>query len=144
MNHFSPKGNGLTEVPDSIDRVIPLGETAPTVCPKCHHTMELGEVDGKYVLLCLGCQGVLVQSKVFASLIRERRTNYQGSDATPKPLDTHQLKHTINCPGCSKQMSVHPYHGPGNVVVDSCSECWFTFLDYGELSAIEKAPGRRD
>ena len=143
MNHV-PGSKNLSEVPASIDRVVPLGVTAPTVCPKCQDAMELGEVDNFHVLLCKGCQGILVQSEVFAMLVGQRRKNYSGADSTPSPLDSNQLKRNIKCPGCAQKMAVHPYYGPGNVVVDSCSKCWFTYLDYGELSAIEKAPGRRN
>lgn len=142
MSHL-PEFDGLTEIPESIDRVHPLGETAPAVCPKCHHSMELGEVDDHHVLLCQGCRGILVQSEIFAKVVAERRKNYQGTDSMPQPIDSHQLNHNVDCPGCGQHMSVHPYHGPGAVVIDSCPRCWFTFLDYGELSSIEKAPGRR-
>jgi Zn-finger nucleic acid-binding protein len=40
-------------------------------------------------------------------------------------------------------MEVHPYYGPGNVVVDSCCHCGLVWLDAGEISMIETAPGAR-
>jgi Zn-finger nucleic acid-binding protein len=39
-------------------------------------------------------------------------------------------------------MDVHPYYGPGNVVIDSCSACDLIWLDHGELTQITDAPGR--
>jgi Zn-finger nucleic acid-binding protein len=36
----------------------------------------------------------------------------------------------------------HPYYGPGNVVVDSCTTCDLIWLDFGELKQIVDAPGR--
>jgi hypothetical protein len=39
-------------------------------------------------------------------------------------------------------MEVHPYYGPGNVVIDSCSACDLIWLDHGELKQISDAPGR--
>jgi Zn-finger nucleic acid-binding protein len=39
-------------------------------------------------------------------------------------------------------MDVHPYYGPGNIVIDSCSACDLIWLDHGELQQITDAPGR--
>jgi Zn-finger nucleic acid-binding protein len=39
-------------------------------------------------------------------------------------------------------MDVHPYYGPGAVVLDSCARCTLIWLDHGEIAAIERAPGR--
>ena len=39
-------------------------------------------------------------------------------------------------------MDVHPYYGPGNVVIDTCSACDMVWLDYGELKQITDAPGQ--
>lgn len=39
-------------------------------------------------------------------------------------------------------MDVHPYYGPGNVVIDSCTACSLIWLDYGELQQMTDAPGR--
>jgi Zn-finger nucleic acid-binding protein len=38
-------------------------------------------------------------------------------------------------------MEVHPYYGPGNVVMDSCTTCDLVWLDVGELKQISEAPG---
>ena len=38
-------------------------------------------------------------------------------------------------------MEVHPYYGPGNVIIDSCTTCDFLWLDAGELRQISDAPG---
>jgi Zn-finger nucleic acid-binding protein len=39
-------------------------------------------------------------------------------------------------------MDVHPYYGPGNVVIDTCSGCDMVWLDHGELKQIADAPGQ--
>lgn len=39
-------------------------------------------------------------------------------------------------------MDVHPYYGPGNVAIDSCSACNLVWLDFGELRQITHAPGQ--
>jgi Zn-finger nucleic acid-binding protein len=38
-------------------------------------------------------------------------------------------------------MDVHPYYGPGNVVIDTCGKCGLVWLDHGEMAVIENAPG---
>jgi Zn-finger nucleic acid-binding protein len=40
-------------------------------------------------------------------------------------------------------MEVHPYYGPGNIVVDSCVDCGFIWLDHGELTRVEQASSGR-
>lgn len=142
MNH-PHKQEDIDQLPESIDRVTPLGDEAPTACPKCSSQMELGEMDGSMVVLCSACKGVLIQRAVFQKLMTKRRKSYRGPDETPKPLDLTQMKTRIACPGCGKPMEVHQYYGPGNVVIDSCVQCHFIYLDYGEISSLEKAPGLR-
>ena len=39
-------------------------------------------------------------------------------------------------------MDVHPYYGPGNIVIDTCSRCDVIWLDFGELKQVTDAPGR--
>lgn len=128
---------------ESIDRIILLGEPAPGVCPKCKSAMELGQLDKDMVLICKECRGILIQSEIFGRAVSRRRKEFSGQEQTPPPMDAKRLQRHLNCPGCKAQMDVHPYHGPGNVIIDSCSKCWFMFLDEGELSSIETAPGRR-
>ena len=142
MNAVPEPGSNFV-VPTSIDGVKMLGDPAPNRCPKCQEQMELGELDENLVIVCRACQSLLVQSQVFARIVQNRRRSYNGADVTPNPLDSSQFSRKLKCPGCQQDMCVHAYHGPGNVVVDSCSKCWFTFLDYGELASIEQAPGRR-
>jgi Zn-finger nucleic acid-binding protein len=36
-------------------------------------------------------------------------------------------------------METHPYYGPGNIVVDTCSECGYLWLDHGDISRVENA-----
>jgi Zn-finger nucleic acid-binding protein len=49
----------------------------------------------------------------------------------------------VACPVCGERMEVHPYYGPGPAVIDSCSRCGLIWLDRGEMTVIETAPGRR-
>lgn len=145
MNHFpSDPHNELTRVPESIDRVVVIGDPSPANCPKCHATLVLAEVDDHPVLFCGECCGLLIQSRIFSEVVTERRKKYTGPEAVPTVRSASDLERKICCPGCHQPMETHPYHGPGNTVIDSCIRCWLTFLDYGELNEIERAPGRRN
>ncbi|GEM_PF-2293393 len=44
----------------------------------------------------------------------------------------------------AKTTHAHPYYGPGNVVIDSCAECGYIWLDHGELSSVERSAGVRE
>ena len=39
-------------------------------------------------------------------------------------------------------MDVHPYYGPGNVIIDTCGKCHLVWLDFGELKQIGDVPGQ--
>jgi len=57
-------------------------------------------------------------------------------------MDPRELKHVVVCPSCRSQMDVHPYYGPGNVVIDSCRRCDVIWLDFAGLTQITEAGGR--
>jgi len=37
-------------------------------------------------------------------------------------------------------MDTHYYAGPGNVIIDDCSQCFLNWLDHGELMRVVRAP----
>ena len=79
----------------------------------------------------------------FAEVVSSRRGQYTGADQVPVPIDSQQFERQLACPRCSGRMESHPYHGPGNVAIDTCSKCHLIWLDHGELASIERAPGLR-
>lgn len=99
-------------------------------------------MDGVKVECCEDCRGVLIEGEAFALVVRERRADFRGT-SKPVPVDAEQLKVVVDCPSCQRAMEVHPYYGPGNVVIDSCSQCGLVWLDSGEIATIEAAPGAR-
>ena len=82
-------------------------------------------------------------SQSLGELINELRSSYQGADDRPQPIDPRELDVFHNCPACWESMESHPYYGPGNVVLDTCSTCKLAWLDHGELAKIVRAPGLR-
>ena len=134
----------VQELQETVDRFIPLGSEADTKCPVCDgESLRLGSLDEQDVFYCRKCRGLLLFCEVMGQIIMTRRAAYQGADAMPLPLNPLELERNVRCPACEKKMEVHPYHGPGNVVVDSCSDCHLVWLDHGEIARIERSPGRR-
>ena len=121
-----------------------LGRTADAAnCPLCRAPLVRALVDDRHgVDHCARCRGVLMPRETFGALITDRRTNAAGPGLAPLPLDRRELTRQITCPGCGAKMDVHPYAGPGGVVIDTCSRCDLIWLDRGELTQISDAPGR--
>ena len=119
-----------------------LGEPAPQSCPVCGVPLLHAAIDRVRILHCGRCRGTLIPMGAFVLLVEELRAR-QNPSARPLPaLDPKDLNRHIHCPRCGRPMDTHPYLGPGNVVIDSCSECEINWLDYGELMRIVRAPDR--
>jgi Zn-finger nucleic acid-binding protein len=132
-----------TSSPLSIDRLTALGETLDVVCPCCHQALQAGMIDEHPDLYCASCYGLLMKHTHFGAALRERRARRNGAESEdPRPIDLRQYERTISCPGCDRPMETHPYYGPGNVVIDSCSGCSYLWLDHSELTRLERASGR--
>jgi Zn-finger nucleic acid-binding protein len=84
----------------------------------------------------------LMSRAEFAEAVELRRSRAVGAPVTPRAIDQREMKRQVRCPSCRQAMDVHPYYGPGNVVIDSCSRCDLIWLDLGELNQITDAPGR--
>jgi len=126
----------------SDDGVQVLGEASDVLCPVCAHPLVAGAIEEIRVLHCEQCRGVLVGHENFAAIVRTRRATYDGDRAPLKPINHEELERALRCPTCNQLLDTHPYYGPGNVVIDTCGRCCHIWLDHGELSLIEKAPGR--
>jgi Zn-finger nucleic acid-binding protein len=112
-------------------------------CPLCNVPLVQAAIAKIPVLYCTQCHGLLLPMQVLPSLIEELRAG-QGSPAVQTPPDHGDLKRTIQCPKCHRRMETHLYAGPGNVIVDSCGNCFFIWLDRGELTRIVRAPDESD
>lgn len=131
-----------SENPLTIDRVIPMGGEIEAACPTCRQTMCKGKIEDRPVLFCGGCYGLLLKNEDFGVIVRRRRGRREGCEREPgRPLATEQYQRQICCPNCRSQMEVHPYYGPGNIVIDSCYQCQYIWLDHGELRTVERAEG---
>lgn len=126
-----------------LEQVVDLGREAGMDCPVCHQGLHAALLDGSSIAWCPDCHGMLLDDMTFASTVQSRRSRFGRYGHDPIPLDQRALKRRLDCTRCRRAMQVHPYCGPGNVVIDSCYPCGLIWIDAGELAQIEKAPGRR-
>jgi Zn-finger nucleic acid-binding protein len=135
----------LLQVADvSVDRITPAGTTIDDGCPVCSHAMQTAKIENQRAMYCVNCYGVLMRHGDFGAVVSERRARRAGLEpAEPRAIDPAVYSRKIQCPVCSKGMETHPYYGPGNVVVDTCGQCGYVWLDHGELKRIEEASWMR-
>jgi Zn-finger nucleic acid-binding protein len=126
----------------SSDGVVALGERGDVTCPVCSTRLVTASVAEMRILHCPECRGVLAGQEVFSAMVKLLRTRATGEPEPVRPVNRDELRREIACPYCGQPMNTHPYYGPGNVVVDNCSQCAVIWLDYGELGSIRDAPGR--
>lgn len=126
------------------DGISLTGKELDFFCPVCFDQhLQVATLKSSQVCACSCCLGFLIDSISLGSLIGILRAEYKGADDKPVMMDRTELESKFNCPACFDPMYTHPYHGPGNVVLNSCSQCQLNWLDAGELSKIVRAPGRR-
>ncbi|GAB5444444.1 MAG: hypothetical protein Fues2KO_47930 [Fuerstiella sp.] len=128
-----------------MDRILSGEGAVEALCPCCEGVLEKGQAEGRPVLYCSRCYGFLLKNEHFGAIVRQRRAAREGREAEAvRPLDARQYERQIRCPACRSFMEAHPYYGPGNVVIDSCSACHYVWLDHGELRTIERSEGGRE
>lgn len=133
----------LTFPEERDDRVQVLGEISRQTCPVCEETLLSAKVARfASALYCENCRGMLVQQEIFGKLVEHLRSSAIGPVEAPRPLNQADLQRFLSCPNCDKKFDTHPYYGPGNFVIDICTDCGLVWLDHGEIDAIITAPGR--
>ena len=135
----------VSEVPLLVAGIQPVNDAVNSPCPSCSGALQTAQLDGRPVLYCQECFGVLVRRDHFGAIVNERRSKRVGLEQEPvRPIDPAAYSRRLRCPACQKYMEVHPYFGPGNIVIDSCSECEYVWLDHGELARVERSAGGRE
>jgi Zn-finger nucleic acid-binding protein len=125
---------------DGIHVLQRRADAAP--CPLCAAPLAKSLLDETQpVEYCERCRGVLIERPAFARAVQQRRSRASGPGATPAPIDRREFERRVTCPNCRTHMDVHPYYGPGNVIIDTCRKCDLVWLDFGELRQIDEAPG---
>ena len=135
----------VSDAPLLVDGIQPVNDAVNAPCPACSESMQTAQLDGRPILYCQGCFGMLIRREHFGAIVSERRSKRAGLEQEqPRPIDPSVYSRRLRCPSCECQMETHPYYGPGNVVIDSCSECGYVWLDHGELSRVERSIGGRE
>ena len=124
------------------DHVRVLAEPVGLSCPLCKHALVAGSVAGTRVGYCARCRGILANRESFAGVVRTLRSRAKTPAIDPQPVKHDQLARRLPCPQCGRLMDVHPYYGPGNIIIDTCGACQLIWLDHGELGSVVDAPGR--
>ncbi len=120
-----------------------LGEPTSLNCPVCALPLVHAAVEGMRVLICNQCRGMLIPMSTFMAVIDVFHTQLGGPAIVQGPSDPAGLKRRLACPQCHEPMDTHPYGGPGNIIIDSCSHCYMNWLDHGELMRVARAPDSR-
>jgi Zn-finger nucleic acid-binding protein len=111
-------------------------------CPLCAAPLAKSLLDETHsVEYCEKCRGVLIERSAFAAAVMQRRARASGPGSPPAAIDGKEVQRRVTCSACSTVMDVHPYYGPGNVIIDTCRKCDLVWLDFGELRQIDQAPG---
>lgn len=108
-------------------------------CPVCNQPLVQATVAKTPLLFCTQCHGLLMRMGELLDLIDALRTAVDKPAVQTAP-ERGDLKRTVQCPQCRRRMDTHFYAGPGNVIVDSCGDCFLIWLDRGELTRIAHAP----
>jgi len=138
---------GAYHVPDPAqpapDGVLVREACAGLSCPLCAASLREALVAEAPARWCPRCGGLLCDMASFAHIVKARRAEYAGAESPPQALNPAELVRDVRCPRCRATMETHPYAGPGNVVIDTCAPCGLVWLDSGELTALDRAPGKR-
>jgi Zn-finger nucleic acid-binding protein len=135
----------VSDTPLLVDGIQPVDEQVKSECPTCFGWLQTAQLDGRPILYCNSCYGMLVRRDHFGAIVNERRSKRSDREQEVcRPLDPKALSRRLRCPACADYMEAHPYYGPGNVMIDSCAECGYVWLDHGELSSVERAAGGRE
>ncbi len=144
--HFQCRHCGTSHFTERIDAggVRAVGDLADAPwCPVCKAAMAHALLDDHHpVDFCTRCRGVLLPRATFAGVVSKRRAWATEPPAEPVPLDRRALERELACPRCRRRFETYSHYGPGNVVIDNCTNCDLVWLDFGEMQQMVDAPGR--
>ena len=128
--------------PENIEGVRVLDDLPDSIsCPICQEPLFRASINAFPALHCKKCRGTLMQQLMFGEVVAYLRGRAKGPADRPRLLEVEELDRRIQCPNCYQIMETHPYAGPGNIVIDTCSSCTLIWLDHGEISQVVNAPG---
>lgn len=110
-------------------------------CPRCQNT-DLAEASFESVSVerCPGCHGLWLEDLELETLISRRpKRLIQDDRAHARSYGDDGGKQRLNCPRCKGTylIKLNCRHRPGTIV-DSCTVCYGTWLDAGELTKLTR------
>jgi Zn-finger nucleic acid-binding protein len=94
---------------ETIDEVQVGAETTNS-CPACQALLSDGTTQGKSVLYCTKCRGLLVSIDKFLPLVEFLRALRRPTGSDIQPRDNSDADRGFACPKCSKTMTAqHRY-----------------------------------
>jgi Zn-finger nucleic acid-binding protein len=118
------------------DGVALLEEISSYICPLCQQPLVSAVVKKIHIWSCPNCRGNLIEQPKMLAILSHSQVStpiYAGSHSLP---DKTEFSRTISCPSCQKVMTVYPYGGPGNIIIQGCEPCQLIWMDFGELSKV--------
>ena len=103
------------------------------MCPVCRQTLVRAVMDDREpIQVCQRCKGIFLARRAFVVTLVARRRAADRPSVIPPLGDRRELERRIACPQCGAVMLTDWYHGPGNIVIDTCEICDAVWLDAGE------------
>lgn len=131
---------GSYDFPDANqDGVALLDETSPYACPTCRKPLVSAIVNTVHIFACPNCRGNLIEQSKMLPILRQAQTLDSASKEQNQRVDESERSRIAICPSCQNLMSVYPYGGPGNIMIQGCEQCQMIWLDFGELSKVARA-----
>ena len=125
--------------PDA-DGVALLGTASAIKCPECNAALEEAAVDGRRLLSCPRCRGLLVGMDAFINLVELLRAERTQAPEPPHRFDPKDLDRRLEWPQRGARMDTHAYAGPANVAITTFEFCKLDWLDHGALRHVVAAP----
>ncbi|MFV8817721.1 MFS transporter [Haliea sp. E17] len=106
-------------------------------CPKCRADMEMTSYDGVEIDRCASCSGLWFDPGELEKL-RSREAAAELDTGARRTGKRHDSINRYNCPRCGGKMMQMLNVDSGQVWYESCVSCHGSYLDAGELTALNR------
>jgi Zn-finger nucleic acid-binding protein len=110
-------------------RIKLLRGSTDVECPGCSQELRLGKLSKSKVLHCTHCRGLLMTTGTLREMVRQQRSKQPRVGPAPQAVAGTAFRRSVACPQCTMLLELHPYHGPGQVMIESCGRCNLVWFD---------------
>ncbi len=107
-------------------------------CPRCQNPLVRGRLDAHSILekvhTCEACQGTFVRPEDLEDVELQHHDVFFEFRHIPHDAEQNEA---LMCPACLVPMSKSHSERDAHVIMDSCPKCKCTWLDGGEIQAIQ-------